>query len=123
MAIVRSVALGGVLVAGFAASLGCTKKVDPSAFDAGATVDTAAATDAAAVADADVDATAPLAPLSAAKPVVAPPHHSAAPKPQPPECLAAARFCNHPAIGKDKSIQLLCDQNKTACTSKGGHFP
>jgi len=124
MRVARSAALGALFVACFTAALGCRKKVDPSAFDAGVTADTSAAASASATpADDAADAAAPLASLAPPKVPTAAPHHSTAPKAQPPECAAAARFCNHPAAGKDKAIQALCDQNKAACTSKGGHFP
>jgi len=38
----------------------------------------------------------------------------------PPECAQARKFCTHPAIGKDASIQALCNSNKAACFQKGG---
>jgi len=38
----------------------------------------------------------------------------------PPECVEARKFCNHPAAATDPVIRGRCAQTKTACFAKGG---
>lgn len=114
-------------------SLGCSKKVDPSAFDAGTPSTPApsvAAADPAAASASASAATDPAAPLPSLTPGAAAPAAAAgAAKPGTtkvnknlPECVEARKFCNHPAIKFDKGIANLCTTNKQACFAKGGNL-
>ncbi|MBK6692228.1 MAG: hypothetical protein IPG50_08490 [Myxococcales bacterium] len=107
--------------------VGCSKKVDPAAFDAGSAAASPAAAPVlapSAAASAPVEeapaALASLAPAGKAPPVAADKAAPKKPNKALPECETARKFCNHPAAATDKAIQNLCTTNKQSCFAKGG---
>ena len=129
----RSVKLGVLYVAALSFTVvGCQKKFDPNAFEAGAPEPSAPASASAAPVDtttADAgDAGDGLAPLETGKGGAHPTagavgtgsHANTTAKVDPPECQEARKACNSRIL--TRAITKQCNDSRFACFNKGGHL-
>jgi serine/threonine-protein kinase len=62
------------------------------------------------------------APTTPTTPTAAPTQPKPAPAIDEKACATAAKFCNHPAFGKDAAVTKQCNDNKSKCLASGGHL-